>query len=843
MSESFILSLSGGTGGPGGSGQSGGQGGRGGDGLGATLKVEAGTVHIVINHDDREEEKDIPRQNFLNWLSPINFFQRQADIFRVWQEGTGEWLLADPKFQEWKTGSGKTLWCPGIPGAGKTVLASVVVRHLSDERENNNTLGVACIYLNHKEANDHTPPKLLAALWRQLVYGRDVGSIAKNLYMQHQEKGTAPSLKEVLELLSSSLEEFNKVFLVVDAIDEYPHDRRCILLKHLAKMMGPKVNLMVTSRPHVFADPALPNVQTLKIGARPEDIQKYVDAQIDLSPRLHNHVQERPDLQKDIRAKIIGSVHGMFLLAKLHIESLSTRLTVGAVRKALKELPEELSKTYDNAMQRIEAQNEEERRAAFSTLIWVVNAKRPLTVQELQVALAVEPGTQQLDKDYIMSIDTILSVCAGLVIMDEHRNVVRLVHYTTQEYLDSIQAEKFPYAQIAITRTLLTFLAFDGFPDSTWSNWKSCPPPLVWYSQYCLVHAAGQPEDQLKDMITEFLSQAFQWKETLEKAGFLQRWDTPPWNYPDWPSQPSALWIAAAANLVETAKFFLEGATLLQYSENPEIIVASYYGHLQIVNLLIGKAADVNATGGYYGSALQAAAANGQTEIVYILIEKGADINAVGGKYGSSLQAASYGGHTDIVHILIKKGADISAAGGKYGSSLQAAAYRGHAQIICSLLKKDAEYRSLLHAAIAKRHSKIVHILAENGADVNVAGGEYGSPLQAAAFWGYPEIIHILIEKGANINAAGGKYGSSLQAAAYRGHAQIFRFLLEKDAEYRSLLHAAIAKGHSEIVHMLDENGADVNAAGGEYGSPLQAAAFWGYPEIIHMLIEKGANI
>jgi hypothetical protein len=66
-----------------------------------------------------------------------------------------------------------------------------------------------------------------------------------------------------------------------------------------------------------------------------------------------------------------------------------------------------------------------------------------------------------------LDIETIISVCAGLVIMDKQLSVVQLVHYTTQEYLDSIQAQKFPDMQQEITCTLLTFLAFDGFPDSS----------------------------------------------------------------------------------------------------------------------------------------------------------------------------------------------------------------------------------------------------------------------------------------------------------------------------------------------------------------------------------------
>jgi hypothetical protein len=57
-----------------------------------------------------------------------------------------------------------------------------------------------------------------------------------------------------------------------------------------------------------------------------------------------------------------------------------------------------------------------------------------------------------------VDIETILAVCAGLVIVDKESFVVRLVHYTTQEYLDNIQPVLFPDAQTEITHTLLTFL-------------------------------------------------------------------------------------------------------------------------------------------------------------------------------------------------------------------------------------------------------------------------------------------------------------------------------------------------------------------------------------------------
>jgi hypothetical protein len=93
--------------------------------------------------------------------------------------------------------------------------------YLATEFQNEN-IGVACVYLNHKEAEGQTPAKLLAGLWRQLVLRRDLGSLAKKLYYQHHEKGTTPSVNEVFNVLGAAIGDYSKVYIIVDAIDEYP---------------------------------------------------------------------------------------------------------------------------------------------------------------------------------------------------------------------------------------------------------------------------------------------------------------------------------------------------------------------------------------------------------------------------------------------------------------------------------------------------------------------------------------------------------------------------------------------------------------------------------------------
>jgi ankyrin repeat protein len=76
-----------------------------------------------------------------------------------------------------------------------------------------------------------------------------------------------------------------------------------------------------------------------------------------------------------------------------------------------------------------------------------------------------------------------------------------------------------------------------------------------------------------------------------------------------------------------------------------------------MATLLLDKGADVNAQGGYYGNALQAASAGGHKEMATLLLDKGADVNAQGGEYGNALQAASANGHKEMATLLLEMGA------------------------------------------------------------------------------------------------------------------------------------------------------------------------------------------
>lgn len=116
-------------------------------------------------------------------------------------------------------------------------------------------------------------------------------------------------------------------------------------------------------------------------------------------------------------------------------------------------------------MRRIQGQEEGFRNLAEQILSWIIWAVRPLTVPELQHALSIEPGDDELDDDNFLDANDLTSVCAGLVIIDQERQLIRLVHYTTQEYFERRRDELFGDIQNKIAATCITYLCLDVFED------------------------------------------------------------------------------------------------------------------------------------------------------------------------------------------------------------------------------------------------------------------------------------------------------------------------------------------------------------------------------------------
>jgi len=151
-----------------------------------------------------------------------------------------------------------------------------------------------------------------------------------------------------------------------------------------------------------------------------------------------------------------------FLLAKLHIECLAEENNKRAVRRALQNLPEEVDHMHDEVMRRIENQDRKKAQGAEKALSWISYAERPLTIRELQHALATESEDEEIDEDALPDENLPICVCAGLITVDLESDVVRSVHYTTGKYFRRIREIRFPTAQIKITKTCLTYLSSES---------------------------------------------------------------------------------------------------------------------------------------------------------------------------------------------------------------------------------------------------------------------------------------------------------------------------------------------------------------------------------------------
>ncbi|KAH8650278.1 hypothetical protein BGZ60DRAFT_335142, partial [Tricladium varicosporioides] len=403
----------------------------------------------------------------LDWLTPVNYGPQQSDFINRRQPGTGQWLLESEEFQRWLNSDQQTLFCPGIPGAGKTILTSIVVEELTSRFSADPGVGIAYIYCNFQRQDEQKINNLLTSLLKQLAESQSSLPVAvKELYERHKTKQTRPSLEEISRSLQAITTLYCRVFLIVDALDECQVSEGCrkrfiLGLSNLQEKYG--VNIFATSRPILSIEKEFNRSIVLEIRASKEDVRRYLDGYMF---RLPGFVTRSLELQEEIKTTIIKAVDGMFLLAQLYIESLIGKRAPKAVRATLKNLAtgdRAYNDAYKSAMERIKGQVNDYKELAIQVLSWITCAKRPLATSELQHALGVEIGESQLDEENIPEIEDIVSACAGLVIVDVESRIIRLVHYTTQEYFERTQRQWFPDAQMNITTTCVTYLSFDTF--------------------------------------------------------------------------------------------------------------------------------------------------------------------------------------------------------------------------------------------------------------------------------------------------------------------------------------------------------------------------------------------
>ncbi|KAH6867775.1 hypothetical protein B0T10DRAFT_596896 [Thelonectria olida] len=639
------------------------------------------TVNTLLRAHQNDEESKI-----LEWLTTVDYAPQHNDVFRQRQAGTGQWFLDSHEFKTWVAADRQTLFCPGIPGSGKTMMTAIVIDHLCRHFHRDPTIGIAYIYCSFRMRGKQRAEDLLLSLLRQLAERHSsLPEIVKDLSNKHKNYRTRPPISDIAKTIHSVCSGYSKVFIIIDALDECDGPK-----ENLARFLGALfplrdqagVNIFATSRFNDEGTRFFKECPSREISAASGDILKHIqDKMQHLNP---DHVAH--NMREMIEKGVVEAASGMFLLAKLQTDSLLSQLTKGQLKTALKALgkgEDGLDDTYDQTMERIENQRPAHKHMAFQALQWIANSKWPLSVPELLHALAIQKKAKYLDPDDVPTTNCVLSLCGGLVIHDKESNIIRLVHYTAQQYFER-NDRWFPNAASALTTGCLTYLSFDAFSSGVCRtneeleqrlksnpfynyasrNWGTHALESSLSSRGAVVSRQMETrENEIHRLIVSFFEATGNLRASAQVM--LTVFNNRCVLSQITPRIVTGLHIAAFFGLSSTIGRLLRDGNAAdpadEWGRTP-LSWAAEQGHEAVVELLLAtRKVNVNSKHWDFNQTpLLWAAANGHENVVQLLLQAGAQPDLRDSDDQTPLTRAIEGGFLAAVRVLLERGAEVN---------------------------------------------------------------------------------------------------------------------------------------------------------------------------------------
>ncbi|KAL0631347.1 hypothetical protein Q9L58_009793 [Maublancomyces gigas] len=790
-------------------------------------KVSTGVEGLLARADETK------RREVLKWLSEVNFGAHHEKASDLRFDGTGGWLFEKRALESWvEDESSSVMWLYGKAGSGKTVLSSLVIDTLTETYKSVPTIYFYCHY---GERERQETLSITRTLLKQLSMRCELDPPIVSVF----DSGTQLNLKSSEGSFAAALSQFEKVFVVVDALDECSEEERksiVMLLTRQLKLEGCRIKVFLTSRPENDLRQLLKDNPSHQIDANDtsKDITPFVVAALDShianGMLLGGNVSAR--LRRDLVETISGQADGMFLWAKFQLDYICKQANEIEVRNQLTKLPTGLNKTYNRIWKRIMGEfsdDDTERKWALKTLTWVLRAKRPLSSEEILQATAIELANTKFEPERMASsLNYLIQVCGNFVALDVQTDSVRFVHYSVQEFLD--RKPEFDSSEDIVTQACFTVL---GNGNGTTSGQF-----YSYASEYWEKHSRCWQEidNQRGSLIQRFL---------FNGPSFAD-WNTHrQWQHPlDTPYKAVSYF-----NLPVILNYLQQHGShhdrfILDQSE--PLALSVRWGFVAVVELLLTAGADSNFWHADDQSALGEAAENGSKELMELLFSFGADItvrnlsgrstleiavtkrsgrgvksplaagadpNIPGEAGGFLIQKAARNGSEEIVELLLAAGADVNAQGGGYGSALEEAV-KGSEKMM-DLVFIDFSIQlwmggSVLQIATRLSFEKIVDLLLIAGADPNIQDSAGGFLIQKAVINGSEKLVELLLAAGADVNAQGGVYGSALEEAVKQGSETMVELILAAHADVNirdwmggSALQIARRNGFKSLVELL----------------------------------------
>ena len=855
---------------------------------------------------------DEEAQKILSWLSPLDFYDRYRDLLSVRHHATGSCFLEHHKFLAWRdasAGASRGLWCVGSMGTGKSVLLASVIEHLQMLPGSHKT-AVAYVFCNWQDRILQTPGNLLGAIVKQITESLPEIPLAVSRYFKGYKSGKRPpSNQDLIAMFREVTKSFHRVFIIADGLDESgsvdPLSQGALMsvieghlknLLHEDAANSPRINLLISSRFDQQLTDGLDGFQSITISAVPEELRTFIRSELEstfylpawVNPQLGQRIHRDVDLRDRVVEHCVSRAGNTFLLPRLHINLLRQQINLKQLLKAARMLSIDMSRSIRETMDRIQNQTETLRSLGIRVLFWVLKAMRPLRIDELRHALAVDLEAEITVDDDLSDEDLlhdnmaeeeliphalIVASCAGLVSVHDRTGIVQLIHLSVAQYLEQVEGELFPHSHSVISKACLFYLSNDEFMQSDSGNenlikrWLSGHPFLAYSLEYWGHHARLAPERDVLDQIKSLILRS-------DRANFLFRglhlvlWES----LNHCADRCPALFLTSYFGLIGTLKGLTGNGDAIDKSDSfgrTPLYIASALGHTGIVQLLLNSGADVSgrkpvesaeglgsikglgsawwlppwARDDFQSHALCVAAESGHIEVAQILIENRAEVSAAGTFQDGALEGATFQGHTDVARLLLRNGALITR------NTLQCSAYTGHGEILDEFLqvlkpRSDPDEISqiaavqdlpkALYAAALTGHTLYAEKLLRYGVDPNESTlTSYRTALQGATSRGHLDMMKLLLQYGTDVNSA----------------AECKEFYLIRKAEYFSkatpgtALHTAAFGGHIEAIGLLIEKGANVNLESGYYGTALQAAAAGGHHDALKLLLKHGAQV
>ncbi|KAJ6016755.1 hypothetical protein N7451_000134 [Penicillium sp. IBT 35674x] len=847
------------------------------------------------------------RQELLDSISTHDYLTPLKQSRRKRHNSTAQWLFSKDEFDQWVKGTGSPLlWCSGKIGSGKTILtASVIDKILTTKCSAN--VSLAFFFVRFDDWQSLKTENVLKSIIRQALLKVGLSQETEALLQDIQPRLTS-GCEELLELLRDITVGLMASYIIIDGLDECEKPDRDNLLHTLSLLatVGSNTRLFLAGRDSVSGDVkrAFPGLGQISMSclAVEADIAAYVEGAVQERLQSEDLVVGDSSLIEGIKKALREGADGIscddthlprFLWVTFQIDELCAQHCDEDIRKAIVNLPQDLSETFNRVLGRILSGRNKE--IAQKTFQWVAAAKTPLSLDELREAFSIEVGQEYSKPDRRPNdIHRVTSWCENFVQVDEENKLVQFAHHTVQQFLLQ-QSSESPLKEFHINiedadhhigEICVTYLNFNDF-KTTLARRRQ---PLRNISPTAIAQTALKQERKSSNplsIISNFKSGRRATPTNFDVVGILAslKQDTaetvghelthPFLKYAsvNWIFHTTAFQDGKSRTWDDWRKMITNGHGLVQkpwgnrvFSASDHLMVKWSYEahHYPLLRLIILSGGPSDSDKGHL---MQFAAVSGDMALLDILLQG----KSCGWELERACQFAVEHGHLVIVDRLLDAGAELSAGiliDGKIHTALYTAAKNGDIYMVDRLLAAgavlnaysdiDGGLRTALYAATLNNDLDVVERLLAAGADIDFGiscDGEHQTALYAAIKCGYSGMVERLLAAEANLHA-GATTSSQRQTALYiaagSGDEDVVNQLLEigvdpdtpiySDGELRTALYTAAKNGHFSTVSRLLSVGANTEDASSSDPTALYIAAQNGYLDIVDKLLTVGAN-